>query len=90
MQAMEEDDLDEVVSAFIKQYYSDNAMIPREILTEADPADKELLDAWLTETRGSAVKITVPRRGDKKGAAGSGEAGRRRDDEKPWTRRPAI
>lgn len=66
LQAMAEDDLKEVVSAFIKQYYSEDAMIPREILTEGEPADKELLEAWLTETRGSAVKITAPQRGDKK------------------------
>ncbi|HWQ77227.1 MAG TPA: excinuclease ABC subunit UvrC [Anaerovoracaceae bacterium] len=66
LQAMEEDDLNEVVSAFIKQYYSDDAMIPKEILTENEPADKELLEAWLTKTRGSTVKITIPQRGDKK------------------------
>jgi len=66
LQAMAEDDLKDVVSAFIKQYYSENTMIPREILTEAEPADKELLEDWLTEKRGSSVKITVPQRGDKK------------------------
>lgn len=66
MQAMEEDDIKEVVAAFIKQYYSENAMIPRELLTESEPVDKELLETWLTESRGSQVKITVPRKGDKK------------------------
>ncbi len=66
LQAMEEDDLTEVVSAFIKQYYSDNTMIPREILVESEPAEAELLEDWLAKLRGSTVKITVPQKGDKK------------------------
>lgn len=66
LQAMEEDDLNEVVSAFIKQYYSDNAMIPKEILVEQEPVETGLLEDWLSETRGSQVKITVPQKGDKK------------------------
>jgi excinuclease ABC subunit C len=66
LQAMEEDDLTEVVSAFIKQYYSDGAMIPKEILTESEPNDVELMENWLSELRGSLVKITVPQKGDKK------------------------
>lgn len=66
LQAMEEDDLSEVVSAFIKQYYSDNTMIPRDILVEGEPADAGLLEDWLTKMRGSQVKITVPQKGDKK------------------------
>lgn len=66
LQAMEEDNLAEVVSAFIKQYYSDNTMIPREILVEGEPAEAELLADWLTKLRGSTVKITIPQKGDKK------------------------
>lgn len=66
LQAMEEDDLKEVVSAFIKQYYSDNSMIPKEILVEGEPADSALLEDWLSKIRGSQVKITVPQKGDKK------------------------
>jgi len=66
LQAMEEDNLKEVVSAFIKQYYSENSVIPREILVEGEPADAGLLQDWLSEVRGSQVKITVPQKGDKK------------------------
>lgn len=66
LQAMEEDDLKEVVSAFIKQYYSDNSMIPKEILVEGEPAESALLEDWLSKIRGSQVKITVPQKGDKK------------------------
>ncbi len=66
LQAMEEDDLSDVVAAFIKQYYSDNTLIPKEILVESSPSDTPLLEDWLTELRGSSVKITVPQKGDKK------------------------
>ena len=66
LQAMEEDDLKEVVSAFIKQYYSDSAIIPKEILLESEPDDTELMENWLSEIRGSLVKLTVPQKGDKK------------------------
>ncbi len=66
LQAMEEDNLAEVVSAFIKQYYSDGAMIPKEILVESEPEDAELTEDWLSQMRGSLVKITVPQKGDKK------------------------
>ncbi|HVI42007.1 MAG TPA: excinuclease ABC subunit UvrC, partial [Anaerovoracaceae bacterium] len=66
LQAMAEDDLKEVVSAFIKQYYSDNTMIPKEILVESELADTKLMEDWLSELRGSLVKITVPQKGDKR------------------------
>jgi excinuclease ABC subunit C len=66
LQARGEEDLKAVIAAFIKQYYAENAMIPKELLIEDEPADKELLETWLTETRGSAVRITAPQRGDKK------------------------
>lgn len=66
LQAMEEDKLPEVVSAFIKQYYSDSTTIPKEILVESALADADLMEEWLSELRGSMVKITVPQKGDKK------------------------
>jgi excinuclease ABC subunit C len=66
LQAMEEDKLSEVVSAFIKQYYSDTTTIPKEILVESALADADLMEEWLAGLRGSMVKITVPQKGDKK------------------------
>ncbi|MDF3002858.1 MAG: uvrC [Bacillota bacterium] len=66
LQAMEEDGLEEVVSAFIKQYYSGSTMIPKEILVESEPAELTIIESWLAELKGSQVKITVPQKGDKK------------------------
>ena len=40
--------------------------VPREVLVPVLPADTEPLRQWLSERRGSAVDLRVPRRGDKK------------------------
>ncbi|MDD2189890.1 MAG: excinuclease ABC subunit UvrC [Eubacteriales bacterium] len=66
LQAMEEDDLKEIIYAFIKQYYSDQTMIPKEILLESELEDTTLLKDWLSEIRGNRVRITVPQKGAKK------------------------
>lgn len=56
----------EVTAAFIKQYYSDLALVPKELLVEEDLPEKELLEEWLSELRGNRVQITCPQRGEKK------------------------
>jgi len=56
----------EITGAFIKQYYSDMAFIPKEILIEEELPDKELLEQWLSQMKGGIVKLAVPKRGDKK------------------------
>lgn len=66
LQAMDEDEEKDVVEAFIQQYYSENTMIPKEILVEADLPEHELIESWLSSLRGSQVRISVPRKGDKK------------------------
>ncbi len=66
LQAMEEDSMPEVISAFVKQYYSENMIIPKEILLESSLDDIPLMEGWLTELKGSQVKMSVPQKGDKK------------------------
>lgn len=61
-----EEDRGAIISSFIQQYYSGNTMIPKEILVEQEPADAQLLEQWLTQLRGSGVKIFTPQKGDKK------------------------
>lgn len=60
----EEDDT--VLTAFIKQYYSDATFIPREILLPAELNEQELLAAWLTTIKGGKVAVETPRRGTKR------------------------
>lgn len=56
----------ELVSEFLKQYYSDNPNIPYEILVEAALEEVELIEKFLVQLAGRQVKITVPQRGDKR------------------------
>ncbi|MDR3560162.1 MAG: excinuclease ABC subunit UvrC [Negativicutes bacterium] len=55
----------EVLAAFIKQYYSQAAFIPREVLLPLAPPEQELLADWLSERKGSRVRLEEPKRGTK-------------------------
>lgn len=62
--AMDEEQA-EVLTSIIKQYYSDNPDLPWEILVPLEPADKGVLEDWLTEMNKARTRIKVPRRGTK-------------------------
>jgi len=55
-----------ILAEFIKRYYSEEVMIPKEILVKENPVDVELLEEWLSEKGQRKVKIYTPQRGDKK------------------------
>ena len=55
----------EVLSSFLTQYYLADRYIPPEVLCDADFRDRELLQDWLIEKRGSRTRISLPQRGDK-------------------------
>ncbi|MCL2616222.1 MAG: excinuclease ABC subunit UvrC [Defluviitaleaceae bacterium] len=57
----------EILSGFIKQFYSETTLIPREIVLQHDLADREIIMAWLAHLRGSQVAVTVPKKGEKLG-----------------------
>lgn len=59
-------DVAEILSAFISNYYSDCEQIPKEILLQNKPEDALLLADWLSDKRGNKVTIAVPERGVKK------------------------
>lgn len=65
IQSGEGDTRKEMVSEFIKQYYSQWAVVPPEILVEEEPPDKELLEEFLS-VEGHKVSISVPQKGDKR------------------------
>ena len=54
-----------LLSAAIQQFYADGRYVPREMLVPAEIPDRELLEAWLSERRGTQVRIRVPQRGEK-------------------------
>ncbi|MEC8945468.1 MAG: excinuclease ABC subunit UvrC [Chloroflexota bacterium] len=56
----------EVLSEFLKQFYSNGLNIPRTILTEVEVADSQLIADWLeTKTDSRRVNLKVPKRGEK-------------------------
>jgi excinuclease ABC subunit C len=56
----------EILTAFIKQYYSEASFIPDEVLLPMKPHDEEAISMWLREKKSRKVSIRVPKRGDKK------------------------
>lgn len=56
----------EVVSGFIKAYYSEQEKnrIPARILVSDMPEDAELIEEWLTEKKGARVSLNLPQRGE--------------------------
>ena len=57
---------EELAAEFIKQYYYENVMIPKEILVAKLPEEHALLESWLSEQRGSSVTVLAPARGEKR------------------------
>ena len=56
----------DILSAFIKQFYSQASEIPDELVLPVEPDQAEAIRAWLKQTRGRAVRLTVARRGEKR------------------------
>jgi excinuclease ABC subunit C len=59
------EDSRELLASFLKQYYSQGAFVPPEILLEAEVPDRELIEDWLSGLRGGRVELQVPQRGKK-------------------------
>lgn len=51
---------------FITRYYTIRSDVPKLIAVSQNVADSELLEQWLTDKKGSKVKIIVPQRGEQK------------------------
>jgi excinuclease ABC subunit C len=56
----------EILSAFIRQFYSGTAYIPREIHMELPADDFEQIETWLSQIRQGPVHLMVPQRGEKR------------------------
>ncbi|MGZ6267936.1 MAG: excinuclease ABC subunit UvrC, partial [Candidatus Limnocylindrales bacterium] len=55
-----------VLAGFVKQYYERAASVPPDVLVPALPEDAADLEGFLAGRRGGAVRIHVPRRGEKR------------------------
>lgn len=56
----------ELVGSFIETFYADQQEIPREVLVQHLPGDREVIQAWLASLKGSRVALRVPERGDRR------------------------
>jgi excinuclease ABC subunit C len=54
----------EVLTDFVKQYYTDASFVPSEILVEFDIDEIDLISEWLTLKKGKKVEIKSPKRGE--------------------------
>jgi len=54
-----------VLTEFLKQFYGETALVPKEIVLETDINDREVIVNWLSDLRGSNVSLVVPQKGDK-------------------------
>lgn len=55
----------EVMSSFVKQFYSGTPFIPKELFLQEPIEDHEVVEQWLTTKRGQRVYIRVPKKGEK-------------------------
>ncbi len=55
----------ELIRAAIEQFYNKDGQPPREVLVPADLEDVALIEQWLSEKRGEAVRVLAPVRGAK-------------------------
>lgn len=60
-----EDTPSQILSTFIKQFYSGTPFIPKEIMLPEEIEEHEVLADWLAAKRGSKVYIRIPQKGMK-------------------------
>ena len=65
MKHVEGEEEAEILGSFITQYYADCPQIPGEIVVSTQVADAQLLEQWLSATRGQKVTIVCPQKGKK-------------------------
>jgi excinuclease ABC subunit C len=66
MQGARQEEPIQIMTGFIKQYYSSSPQIPPLLLIQYPVEDKDVIREWLKSKRGGAVDIIVPRQGVKK------------------------
>ena len=56
---------EELIRSAIEQFYNKDGQPPKEVLTPTQPEDTALIEQWLSEKRGDAVRLVAPERGTK-------------------------
>lgn len=58
-------DYEEILESFIIQYYEKCTDFPKEILIPQQIQGSETLEKWISESKGTKVKILIPQKGEK-------------------------
>lgn len=66
MHSTQEETSQDLVTAFVKQFYGSNPYVPNSILVQNPLTDCKTIEKWLSSKRGKKVKIAVPQRGEKR------------------------
>jgi len=66
LEGTEDMERSEILSTFVKQFYSSTSFIPKEILAHENMEDSEVIESWLSQKRQSKVTVKQPMRGEKK------------------------
>ena len=56
----------EAIASFLKQYYTDESLVPGEILLSREIDDQEVIEEWLSDQKKKRVHIEIPSRGKKR------------------------
>ena len=65
MKIASEDKTEQILTAFIKQYYAGTPFIPKRIMLPAAMDETEVIEEWLSKRRGQKTYIQIPRKGMK-------------------------
>jgi len=66
VQGVHDEDTGNIMASFLNQFYSSASYVPPLILLQYQPDDFFILEEWLSNRRGSKVRLYVPFRGEKK------------------------
>ncbi len=59
------EDQKQILTSFVKQFYSGTPFVPREIWVQTELEDAGIISKWLETKRGQKVRIVVPQKGQK-------------------------
>jgi excinuclease ABC subunit C len=63
---VEELDRPRMLASFVRELYMERDEVPPRVLVPQQPADREVMEAWLAERRGGPARFAVPERGAKR------------------------
>lgn len=59
------EDNGQILTSFVKQFYSGTPFVPREIWVQTRLEEEEVIGEWLSARRGQKVKLIIPKKGQK-------------------------